>query len=95
MAVVLQMDFVVPSAEISAALSKNAPERAESITREPGFISKIWTFNADTHEAGGIYIFTDHHSAQKYLEMHKARLALFGIHQMNCKIFDINVPLTR
>ena len=40
---------------------------AESIAQEPGLIWKIWTENAATHEAGGIYLFTDRASAEAYL----------------------------
>ena len=33
-------------------------ELARSITKEPGFLWKIWTENENAQEAGGIYAFT-------------------------------------
>lgn len=94
MAVVLQVDFSMPAEMLGEALSKSAVGLAESINQEPGFISKIWTENMETKEAGGIYLFTDRDSAERYWQMHKQRIASFGVTQANCKIFDINLPLT-
>lgn len=67
---------------------------AKSITQEPGFLWKIWTENEKTQEAGGIYLFEDEKTAQAYINKHSARLKMFGINQVNAKVFDVNVPLT-
>ncbi|WP_058911832.1 monooxygenase [Entomohabitans teleogrylli] len=95
MTVVLQVDFSMPAEMLGENLSKSAQPLAESITREPGFISKVWTENQQTNEAGGIYFFTDRASAEKYWEMHQARLSGFGVNNARARIFDINVPLTQ
>lgn len=94
MAKLLQIDFPFQGpfgAEMSAALA----ELAQSIADEPGLLWKIWTENAVTQVAGGIYLFTDEASAKAYLAMHTARLGHFGITDINAKIFDVNAELTR
>lgn len=70
-------------------------ELAESIKEEPGLQWKIWTENAETGEAGGIYYFDDDQSAKNYIEMHRARLAEFGIKDINAKMFQVNQVLTK
>ena len=93
MATLLQIDFPFQGpfgAEMSAALA----ELARSINFEPGFRWKIWTENAATHTAGGIYLFTDEAAARAYLAMHSERLAAFGVTGINAKFFDINFALT-
>ncbi|GAA0783950.1 monooxygenase [Marinobacterium sediminicola] len=94
MAVILQIDFTMPAEMLGENLTNAARELAESINQEPGFISKIWTENAATGEAGGIYHFTDRASAQAYLEMHSKRVEAMGAEQIRSRIFDINETLT-
>lgn len=55
----LQIHFNFPAQMMGPALTTAAMPLADSITREPGFISKIWTENPRTGEAGGIYLFED------------------------------------
>lgn len=94
MPVLLQIDFTFPREMMGEALTQGAQQLARSITQEPGFISKIWTENAETGEAGGIYIFNDATSAQQYATMHQERVAQMGATNINSKIFDINTELT-
>ena len=70
-------------------------ELATSIADEPGLIWKIWTENADTGEAGGVYLFTDRPSADDYLTKHRQRLHGFGVRQVNAKVFAVNAELSR
>lgn len=93
MKTLLQVDFPFdgPFGQDMAAAMK---ELAESIAREPGFIWKLWTENANTKEAGGIYLFEDEASARKYLEMHTARLKGFGVRVVNAKVFQVNEALS-
>ncbi|MDR0805740.1 MAG: monooxygenase [Enterobacteriaceae bacterium] len=95
MTVLLQVDFSMPAEMLGENLSNSAIGLAESITQEAGFISKIWTENLAAKEAGGIYLFTDRKSAERYWDMHKKRMATFGVKNANAKIFDINLPLTK
>lgn len=68
---------------------------AQSIAGEPGLIWKIWIENAETGEAGGIYLFTDEQSARSYMAKHEARLREFGIADIRAKIFDVNESLSK
>ncbi len=94
MAKLLQIDFPF-AGPFGPHMAVALRELAESIASEPGFIWKIWTENATTQQAGGIYLFEDEQSAEDYLSKHRARLAGFGIEGIRALIFDINVPLTR
>lgn len=95
MAVVLQMSFKMCPSQLGANLVEPATPLAESITKEPGFISKIWTENPEQGEAGGIYLFEDRKSAEAYLTMHKIRMTKMGAKDIDAKIFDISEPLSK
>ncbi|MEK3889085.1 monooxygenase [Bacillus sp. FSL K6-3431] len=93
MAYILQMDFTHTGPfgeEMTAAFS----DLTKSINEENGFLWKIWTENAQTNEAGGIYAFETKEDAEKYLAKHLKRLSGFGVKNVNAKIFDINTSLT-
>lgn len=93
MTYLLQVDFPMDG-PFGDEMAQAFKDLAKSITEEDGFIWKIWTENQDAKEAGGIYLFETQVSAQKYLEMHRKRLAGFGIKNVNGKIFTINSKLT-
>lgn len=94
MAVILQIDFTMPSEMLGDNLSEAARGLAESINTEPGFISKVWTENSETGEAGGIYHFADKASAEAYLAMHRKRVEAMGAENIRGRIFTINETLT-
>ncbi|WP_082172641.1 monooxygenase [Lysinibacillus xylanilyticus] len=89
----LQVDFPmdVPFGE---EMSEAFVDLAKSINEEPGMIWKIWTENAATKEAGGVYLFETKTDAEKYLTMHSERLASFGITDIRVKIFEVNEVLS-
>ncbi len=75
--------------------TRTSPARqAASVNDEPGFCWKIWTENSDTGEAGGVYLFESHETAQRYLHKHTARLNGFGITGVTAKIFEVNDALS-
>lgn len=93
MAFLLQVDFKMEGPfgdEMAEAFS----DLARSITKEEGFIWKIWTENPQKNESGGIYLFETKEEAEKYLVMHSKRLGGFGITDINAKIFAVNPKLT-
>lgn len=94
MPVILQCDFPFtgPFGDEMAAAMKDV---AESISKEPGFIWKVWTENQAAHEAGGIYLFQDRPSAEAYMMMHTERLKTFGVSEVRAKIFEVNEQLSR
>lgn len=93
MAVILQVDF--PHKEIwGKEMASQMKGLAESINKEPGFIWKFWTESKEDEMAGGIYMFDTRKNAEKYLEMHSARLKEFGYSNIRGKIFEINEALS-
>lgn len=91
----LQIHFNFPAGQMGTALTDAAMPLAKSITLEPGFISKIWTENTRTGEAGGIYLFEDEPSALAYAKMHEQRVLAMGASAVQYKLFDVNEPLSR
>ena len=89
----LQIDFKMEG-PWGEEMSKAFEDLAQNIADEKDLIWKIWTENHATKESGGIYLFTNEAALDRYLEKHTARLASFGIVDINAKKFDINVPLT-
>lgn len=94
MAVILQIDFSMPADSLGDNLTEAARGLAESINQEAGFISKIWTENTETGEAGGIYHFADKASAEAYQAMHTQRVEAMGATNIRSRIFAINETLT-
>lgn len=90
----VQMDFKY-TGPFGSEMTEAMKGLAESISKEPGFLWKIWTENKENQEAGGIYMFSDEESAKKYIAMHSERLGKFGITGINAKIFDVNIPLSK
>jgi hypothetical protein len=93
MARVLQIDFPAQGPwadEMAGALR----DLAETIAAAPGLRWKIWTESEADGRAGGIYVFDDDASAQRYLEEHTVRLRAFGIEDVRAVTFDVNEPLT-
>lgn len=93
MPVLLQVDFPY-SGPWGEDMAQAMAELAQSIAQEPGLLWKIWTENRDTNEAGGVYLFADRASAERYLAMHRARLLDFGVPEVRAKVFDVNAPLS-
>ncbi|MBK8182458.1 MAG: monooxygenase [Candidatus Competibacteraceae bacterium] len=93
MAKLLQIDFPFPG-PFGMEMVEFLSGLAEAITKEPGFIWKIWTEDASAKQAGGLYLFQDEATAKAYLQMHTERLKGFGISQVNAKLFDVNEKLS-
>jgi hypothetical protein len=90
----LQFDF--PSqGPWGPAMAEAYGPLAEQIAAAPGLLWKVWTENAETGEAGGIYLFADAASAAAYRELHTERLLSFGITQINVKSFTVNEALSQ
>jgi hypothetical protein len=90
----LQIDFPMDGPwgeEMATAYGK----LAETIAETPGLVWKIWTENAETGEGGGIYLFEDQTSLERYLEEHTKRLESFGVADIRAKTFDVNDGLDR
>jgi hypothetical protein len=90
---VLQVDFPYPG-PFGAAMATDMAGLAQDIAAEPGLIWKIWTENAETGRAGGIYLFQTPAQAEAYATKHLARLAAFGITGIVAHHFAVNGPLS-
>lgn len=94
MAILFQVDFPFTGpwgAEMATAMEG----LAKDIATEPGLIWKIWTENADTKRAGGIYMFATAEAAEAYATKHLARLGSFGITDIVAQHFNVNGDLSR
>ncbi|WP_243293141.1 monooxygenase [Bacillus sp. FJAT-47783] len=89
----LQVDFKTDG-PFGEEMSNAFVNLAKSINDEPGVIWKIWTENPTTKESGGVYLFETKEDAEKYLEMHSARLTTYGITDIRSKIFKVNEALS-
>ncbi len=90
----LQIDFPMEG-PFGDNMTEAFSDLAKDIATEQGLIWKIWTENADTKQAGGIYLFEDIENANRYLTKHTQRLNSFGIENITAKIFDVNIPLSQ
>ena len=90
---ILQVDFKMDG-PFGEEMSNAFQDLAHSINNEEAMLWKIWTENAESKEAGGIYLFASKESAEKYLTMHTARLTNFGITDIRGKIFAVNETLS-
>ncbi|RUS65566.1 Putative monooxygenase YdhR [Saezia sanguinis] len=93
--ILLQINFHLPAEMMGEALVQSARALAESINHEPGFISKFWIENQQTEESGGIYLFQDEATAQQYAQMHVERVKAMGATEIECKYFNVNMPLSK
>jgi len=91
---ILQVDFPTPG-PFGAEMSETLKGLAESIAKEPGLIWKLWTENAETGEAGGIYCFESLETLNAYKDMHAARLSDMGVTGLRFKVFDPNIALSK
>lgn len=92
--ILLQIDFP-HNGPFGKEMAKGFNDLANSIAKEKGLISKIWTENEESKEGGGIYLFEDLSSLEAYLEMHTARLQSFGVTDIRSKIFNVNEDLSK
>lgn len=90
----LQFDFPY-TGPWGAAMSAAMAELAQDIAGEDGLLWKIWTENEATGRAGGIYLFADAASAERYRDKHAARLQGFGVRDIVAHSFAVNQPLTQ
>ena len=89
MATLVQFDFPAHG-PWGAEMSMVYAQLAQDIAVEPGLRWKIWTENAETQMAGGIYLFDDESLARAYAEKQTKRLEGFGVREIRALFFDVN-----
>ncbi len=67
---------------------------AADIAGEEQLLWKIWTEDAASQQAGGIYLFASREAAQVYLDKHSQRLQAAGVQGIRSRIFTVNQPLS-
>lgn len=90
---ILQVDFPF-NGPFGAEMTQAMQELAADIATEDNLLWKIWTEDANDQQAGGIYLFSDHASAEKYLEKHSQRLQAAGVTDIRGRIFKVNQELS-
>lgn len=62
---------------------------ANTVSNTPGLIWKTWLINEHRAEAGGLYLFYDHTTLQRYLEgtLEVKLRAQPGVHKLSIKTF--------
>jgi hypothetical protein len=93
--ILLQINFDFDIDMMGTRLSKNGKPLAESLNKEEGFISKIWTENSETGKAGGIHLFNNIENASNFAKNHSERLKTIGASNINVQYFNVNEPLSR
>ena len=93
MAKLLQIDFPMEGPWGDGLAAAFRP-LAETIGETPGLRWKIWTESEAEGRGGGIYLFDDEPSLDRYLAEHTERLHGFGITDIRALTLDINEPLT-
>jgi hypothetical protein len=67
---------------------------ASDIANEHGLVWKIWLEDRETRHAGGIYLFEDPASAERYREKHERRLSAMGLTGATANAFSVNAELS-
>lgn len=67
---------------------------AEDIAGEKGLVFKVWTEDAETGIAGGVYLFETKGDADRYLAFHSARLAGYGVTDIEARSYGVNDGLS-
>jgi Putative mono-oxygenase ydhR len=75
-------------------LSEASLELAHDIAGEDGLVWKIWLENRETGHAGGIYLFEDAVTAQRYREKHESRLLAMGLTAVTANAYAVNTELS-
>ena len=90
---ILQFDFSFEG-PWGEAMATALGSLAQDIAAEEGLLWKIWTENREERRAGGIYLFRDADSAERYRQKHAARLEAFGIGEIVARSFRTNPALS-
>src|SRR5689334_1647247 len=75
-------------------LTEASHELARDIADEHGLVWKIWLEDREKCHAGGIYLFEDAASAERYREKHERRLSAMGLTSVTADAFSVNPELS-
>ena len=91
---ILQINFKITTS-VKDYTTMVAP-LADPIAKTPGLEWKVWLFNEQNHEAGGVYLFHDDASAKAYLngDLVAGMKKQPTIKDISAKVFDVEENLT-
>ena len=91
---IVQINFKITSS-VKDYATMVAP-LADPIAKTPGLEWKVWLFNEQNHEAGGVYLFRDDASAKAYLngDLVAGMKKQPTIKDISAKVFDVEENLT-
>jgi hypothetical protein len=75
-------------------LTETSHALASDIANEHGLVWKIWLEDRETRHAGGIYLFEDRASAERYREKHEGRLSAMGLTGATANTLSVNTELS-
>jgi hypothetical protein len=75
-------------------LTEASHELARDIAGEHGLVWKIWLEDRETGHAGGIYLFEDAATADRYREKHERRLSAKGLTGVMANALSVNTELS-
>ena len=91
---ILQVDFPF-AGPFGTAMTSAMLELATDIASEKALVWKIWTEDAASKQAGGIYLFNERTAAEQYLDKHRQRLQAAGVTDIRSRIFAVNQELSQ
>lgn len=91
---ILQVDFPF-TGPFGAEMTSAMQELAADIANEENLLWKIWTEDAASKQAGGIYLFAERAAAEQYLDKHSQRLQAAGVTDIRGRIFAVNQALSQ
>lgn len=91
---ILQINFKITSSVKDYA--RLVAPLADPIAKVPGLEWKVWLFNEQNHEAGGVYLFRDETSLNAYLngDIVAGMKTQPMIKEIAAKVFDVEESLT-
>jgi hypothetical protein len=91
---ILQINFKITTS-VKEYTTMVAP-MVDPIAKTPGLEWKVWLFNEQDHEAGGVYLFRDESSAKAYLngDLVAGMRKQPTIKDISAKLFDVEENLT-
>jgi hypothetical protein len=91
---ILQINFKITTSVKDYA--KLVAPLADPIAQTPGLEWKVWLFNEQNHEAGGVYLFRDETSVNAYLngDLVAGLKKQPTIKEISAKVFDVEEALT-
>lgn len=90
-ALVFRFPFPGPWGE---GFTEHARGLAADIAAEPGLRWKLWLEDRENGHAGGIYLFEDAATAERYRAKHERRLAATGLTAVTAHAFQVNAELS-